>query len=119
MKIGFVVLLTALLAGCGGYQERTVGVEEETLLIIRGETLVGLTVSLDDGFTKVVGEDDLTEYKMGILGAANSEEEDLETITLKVDSGQHRVTVSRAGTTLLDKMVHFTNGQTRELRVRK
>ena len=118
MRISFTIVFMALLAGCGGYQEKTVGVEEETTLIIRGESLVGLTVTIDSGFTMVIGEDNLTEFKMGVLGAANSEAEDLETITMKVDSGQHRVTISGNGTTHIDKVLHFTHGQTRELRLR-
>lgn len=118
MRITLTLVFMTLLAGCGAYQERTTGIEEETTLVIRGESLVGLTVSLDTGFSTVIGEDDLTEFKMGILGAANSEAEDLQTITLKIDSGQHRVTVSGSGKTHLDKVLHFTHGQTRELRIR-
>ena|SRR5210317_730889 len=119
MRITLTIVFMALLAGCGGYQERTVGVAEETTLVIRGESLVGLTVSIDSGFTTVIGEGDLTKFKMGVLGSANSENEDLETITLKIDSGQHRVTVSGGGMTYLDKVFHFTHGQTRELRIRQ
>lgn len=118
MRITLTLVFMTLLAGCGAYQERTTGVEEETTLVIRGESLVGLTVSLDTGFSTLIGEDDLTEFKMGVLGAANSEAEDLQTITLKIDSGQHRVTVSGNGKTHLDKVLHFTHGQTRELRIR-
>lgn len=118
MRIYLTIVLMALLAGCGAYQERTVGIDEETMLVIRGESLVGLTVSIDSGFTTVIGKDDLTKYKMGVLGVSNSENENLETITLKVDSGPHRITVSSGGSTLVNKELHFTNGQTRELRIR-
>jgi len=119
MRITLTIVFMALLAGCGAYQERTTGIEEETMLVIRGESLVGLTVSIDTGFSTVIGEDDLTEFKMGVLGAANSEAEDLETITLKIDSGQHRVSVTGGGTTHIDKVFQFTHGQTRELRIRQ
>ena len=118
MKTLFAIALTVFLAGCGGYEERTTGMEEETTLIIRGETLVGMTVSLDSGFRRVISEDDLTEYDMSILGSANSEVEDLESITLMVESGQQRVTISKGGSTLVDRQLHFTHGQTRELRIR-
>ena len=119
MRITLTIVFMTLLAGCGGYQERAVGIEEETTLIIRGESLVGLTVSIDSGFTTVISEDNLTKFKMGVLGAANSEAEDLETITLKIDSGEHRVTVSGGGNTHIDQVMHFTHGQTRELRIRQ
>lgn len=119
MRITLTLAFVAILSGCGGYQERAVGLEEETRLVIRGESLVGLNVSVDSAFTMVVSEDDLTDYKMGILGVANSEAEDLESLTLKVDSGKRRIKVFGAGTTYVDKTMQFTDGQSRELRIRK
>lgn len=119
MRITLTIAFMALLAGCGGYQERTVGVGEDTMLVIRGESLVGLTVSIDSGFSTVVGENDLTRYQMGVLGSANSENEDLQTMFLRIDSGQHRITISSGGKTYVDKVLHFTHGQTRELRIRQ
>ena len=115
----FIVLLAmAALAGCGAYEERDTGIDEQTTLVVRSESLVGLTVSIDDDFSMVVSEDDLTKYAMGILGVTDRENEKLETVTISVDSGTHRVRVTKAGTLLVDKQLHFTHGQTRELRVR-
>jgi len=80
--------------------------------------LVGLTVSVTPGFSRVIGGDDLTEFTMGMGGVTDSENQNLETITLKVESGLQRLTVTKNGSIILDKELHFTHGQTRELRIR-
>jgi hypothetical protein len=113
------LLLLALLAGCGAYETRSTGIDEQTTLVVRSESLVGATVAIDDGFSMVVSEENLTKYTMGVLGAADRENEKLETITISIDPGTHRVRVSRGGNVLADKQLHFTQGQTRELRVRQ
>lgn len=113
------LLLLTLLAGCGAYEERTIGIDEQTTLVVRSESLVGATVAIDDGFSMVVSEDDLTKYTMGVLGATDRENENLETITISIDPGTRRVRVSRGDTVLADKQFHFTQGQTRELRIRQ
>ena len=118
MKKLFAVMVLALLAGCGSFETRQVGLEEETLLVIRAQKLVGMRVELDSGFSKTITEEDLTEYTMGIGGATDPEVQNLEAITLKVTSGEQRVTVSNGGATVLDRRLHFTHGQTRELRIR-
>ncbi len=119
MRSVFVIVLAAILVGCGAHQERASGIEEDTTLVIRGETLVGLTVSVTPGFSRVITEEDLTKFTMGIAGATDSENQNLETITLKVESGLQRLTVAKNGSIILDKELHFSNGQTREMRIRQ
>lgn len=118
MKSLLIVMVAVVLAGCGSFETKAVGLEEETLLVIRGEQLVGLRVEVDSGFSKTITEDDLTEFTMGLGGVTDSENQNLETITLMVDSGEQRVTVTDGGATVLDRQLHFTHGQTRELRIR-
>jgi hypothetical protein len=115
----FLVALIAMLTACGGTQHRTSGIEESTMLIIRGETLVGLTVSIEPGITRVIQEQDLTPYSMGVLGAKDKEEESLETVTFKVETGQLNVKVSRGGAVIVSRQMQFSHGQTRELRITK
>lgn len=117
MKGSIVVLFAILLVGCGGTQHRTVGIEESTTLLIRAESLVGLTVSIEHGLTRVIQKEDLTPYRMGVSGAANKEEESLETVTFKVETGHLKVTVSRGSNVIVTRQMQFSNGQTRELRV--
>lgn len=119
MRNFLALLAMVFLASCGAYEERKTGIDEQTTLVVRSESLVGLTVSIDDGFSMVVSEDDLSKYTMGILGVTDRENEKLETVTINVDSGTRRVRVTRSGTLLVDKQLHFTQGQTRELRVRQ
>lgn len=118
MRNLFVIIIATVLVGCGAQQQRVAGIEEDTTLVIRGETLVGLTVSITPGFSRVIGEDDLTKFTMGIAGATDSENQILETITLEVESGLQRLTVTKNGSIILDKELHFTHGQTREMRIR-
>lgn len=119
MRTLFSLLLLVFLAGCGAFEERSVGIEEDTTLIVRSESLVGATVQIGDEFSMVVAKEDLTKYTMGILGVNDRENERLETITITVDAGTHRVRISRGGTVLADRELHFTQGQTRELRIRQ
>ena len=119
MKKLFLVALIAMLTACGGTQHRTSGLEESTMLIIRGETLVGLTVSIEPGITRVIQEQDLTPYSMGVLGAKDKEEESLETVTFNVETGQLNVKVSRGDAVIVSRQMQFSHGQTRELRITK
>lgn len=119
MKKLFLFALIALLSACGGTAQRTSGIEENTMLIIRGETLVGLTVSIEPGITRTIQETDLTPYKLGVLGAADKEEEKLQTVTFKVEDGLLKVTVTRGGMVIVTRQMQFSHGQTREIRINK
>jgi hypothetical protein len=118
MRIFLACIVLALLAGCGGQQQRVYGVEQETTIVIRAVQLVGSTVTITPSFSKTVTEDDLTPYPVGAPGAKNREIEDLEAVTVKVDPGTHRVKVARNGATVLEQEVYLGQGQTRELRIR-
>jgi hypothetical protein len=118
MKKIFAFVLLGMLAGCGAQQQRASGIEEETLLVLRAEQMVGTTVVVAPSFRRAITKDDLTPYKFGLLGAADPEEQRLETVTVKVEPGKHQVTVTRDGATVLDKELYFNKGQTRELRIR-
>lgn len=117
MKGLFAVLFSVLLVGCGGAQHRTTGIEESTTLLVRAESLVGLTVSIEPGLTRVIQKEDITPYRMGVLGVVNKEEESLETVTFKVETGLLNVTVSRGSSVIVTRQMQFSNGQTRELRI--
>lgn len=117
MKKLFLFALITMLTACGGSQHRTTGIEESTMLIIRGETLVGLTVSINPGITRQIQSEDLTPYTMGVLGAKDKEEENLETVTFKVETGLLDIKVSRGGAVIVSRQMQFSNGQTRELRI--
>lgn len=115
----FFFMALALLSACGGQQQKTAGIAEETMLIVRGEQLVGLTVSVGGQFRKTLSSSDLTAYELGVLGAKDGENERLQTVTLKVDEGEQKVTVSDGKVMLVDRSMYFSKGQTRELRIRQ
>lgn len=115
----FLLIALAFLSACGGQQQKAAGITEDTMLIVRGEQLVGLTVSVGDQFRKTLSSEDLTQFELGVLGAKDSENERLETVTLKVDEGEQKITVSNGGVMLVDRSMYFSKGQTRELRIRQ
>lgn len=118
MRALLIGLAMAILAGCGAQQKRAYGIEEESRLVVRAEQLVGATVTIEPSFQKAITKDDLTPYQFGIGGVKDPEEQNLETITVKVAPGTHRVKIERNGAVLLDQQVYFSQGQTRELRIR-
>lgn len=113
-----IAVLALILSACGAYDERTTGIEEETILVLRSESLVGLSVEITPSFSRVIAEDDLTKFTMGMAGVKDSENQNLETITLKVESGTQRLTIRRNGAIVYDRELHLSQGQTRELRIR-
>jgi len=110
--------MVVVLAGCGAQQKRTFGLEEESLLVVRAVQLVGATVTVEPAFRRSITKEDLTPFQMGIAGAKDPEEQNLETITVKVTPGTHRVRVEKDGKVLLEQELFFSQGQTRELRIR-
>ena len=118
MKNILIAMLVFALSACGAYNEKTTGIEEDTILVLRSESLVGLSVEITPSFSRVVTKGDLTKFTMGLAGVTDSENQNLETITLKVESGTQRLTIRQNGTTVYDKSMYFTRGQTRELRIR-
>jgi len=113
-----IVTLALVLSACGAYNEKTAGIEEDTILVLRSESLVGLSVEITPSFSRVVTAEDLTKFTMGMAGVRDSENQNLETITLKVESGTQRLTIHQNGATVYDRELHFAHGQTRELRIR-
>lgn len=113
-----IAMLAIVLSACGAYNEKATGIEEDTILVLRSESLVGLSVEISPNFSRVVTKDDLTKFTMGIGGVSDSENQNLETITLKVESGAQRLTIRRNGVAVYDRDLHLVRGQTRELRIR-
>jgi hypothetical protein len=114
----WIGLSLAILAGCGAQQQRSYGIDEETKLVIRAEELVGTTMTIEPAFKKSITEADLTPYQFGLGGFKDPEVQNLETVVVKVSVGTHRVRVERNGVALVDRELYFSQGQTRELRIR-
>lgn len=118
MKNILIVMLALALSACGAYNEKAAGIEEQTILVLRSEELIGLSIEITPNFSRVISEDDLTKFTMGIAGVKDSENQNLETLTLIVEDGTQRLTIRKNGTIVYDRELHFTHGQTRELRIR-
>lgn len=118
MKKALIGLALVLLAGCGAQQQRSYGIDENTRLVVRSEQLVGTTLTIAPSFTKTITREDLTPYEFGIGGVKDKEVQNLETITVNVTPGAHHVKVERNGVAVLEQDLYFSQGQTRELRIR-
>lgn len=119
MKKIIALIMALALTACGSIEQRSVGIEADTLLVIRGELLVGLTVEVEPGFSRRLVASDLTDYKGAVLGAKDRDEEGFQTVTLKIDKGNHQITVSSGNSIMVNQEMYFAEGQTRELRIRK
>ena len=62
MKNILIVILALVLSACGAYNEKTAGIEEDTMLVLRSESLVGLSVEITPGFSRVITAEDLTKF---------------------------------------------------------
>jgi len=118
-KVISLCLATLLISACGSVQKIETGVIEQSKLVIRSESLVGTRVTIGDSFALSVSKKDLTPFRMGVLGVSDSENEKLDTLTFEVNEGNQRITVVMGTTTLFDKELYFSKGQTRELRIRQ
>lgn len=118
-KVISLFLATLLISACGSVQKIETGLIEQSKLVIRSEALVGTRVQIGDSFVLSVSKEDLTPFRMGVLGVTDSENEKLQTLTFEVNEGNQRITVINGSTTLFDKELYFGKGQTRELRIRQ
>ena len=119
IKIFCTAILTLCLSACGGLQKYEAGISQQATLIIRSEVLVGHRVEVGPEFSLMISKTDLTAYKFGILGSKDSENEGLQAVVFEVESGSQSVKVSAGSGIVYDKVLYFSDGQTREIRFRK
>ena len=111
------ITMVLLVSACGSIEQRNSGIEQDTLLVISGEALVGLKIQVEPGIVRTISSSDLTPYPHGILGAKDPDIENLQTVVLKIDKGNHMVTISSNRETLIRRDIYFVDGQTRKLRI--
>jgi hypothetical protein len=118
MRSFFAILALVVLAGCGAQQQFVTAAPEKTEVVVIGPLLVGSTISVGGSLKTTVRREDLTTYRMGVLGVADKEEERLQRVTVTVDPGAHRVRVELGGSVLFDETLYVGRGQVREIRVK-
>lgn len=109
----FVLLaLVSFLAGCGGMRKESVGVSEDTALLIMAERLVGAEISTSDKRMQVT-KASLRPYEIGVWGVKDSEAEKMETFVLDLDQGTHEVQVRLPDGHIMTKTFYLSDGQIR------
>ena len=120
MKKFLLIAIAFLITGCGAaVQKSTTGYVEETRLLIRADKLVGLNVSIGDILNKNIEKEDLEKYRIGVLGAKNSDRENAQSAMFIVEKGEHQVLVTDRGAVVYDAVLFFGNGQTREITIKQ
>lgn len=116
LKIVVASSVVALFTACGGapIQSSSVGLQENTKVVVIAEDLIGASVLIGSkGFS--VEEDDLTPYQMGVFGAADKAIESMDILSLPVSPGDVNLRISKGGAVLYDKTLYVSKGQTREI----
>lgn len=117
-KFSFALFLTLLISGCGGVQKYEIGIEQQPVLVISSDVLVGKTIEVGDKFKLLVSKEDLSRYTLGILGSKDSEKERLQTVVLEVENGKQLIKVSNSTSVFYQKYLYFSDSQRREIRIR-
>jgi hypothetical protein len=116
LKLALISLSMMFLVACTGapIQNTAVGKSEAANIIIIADDLLGASVVV--GSTSFqVDKEDLTDYEMGVFGAADKAIENMDVLQLPVSSGDVNLTIKKGGVVLFDKTIYINRGQTREI----
>ena len=116
LKLVLISLSMMFLVACTGapIQNTAVGKSEAANIIIIADDLLGSSVVV--GSTSFqVDKEDLTDYEMGVFGAADKAIENMDVLQLPVSSGDVNLTIKKGGVVLFDKTIYINRGQTREI----
>lgn len=116
LKLALISVSMMFMVACTGapIQQTAVGKSEGAKIIVIADDLVGASVVVGSTmFT--VDKEDLTDYKMGVLGAADKAIENMDVLQLPVSPGDVNLTIKKAGVLLFDKTVYINRGQSREI----
>lgn len=116
LKLALTCLSMMFLIACTGapIQNTAVGKSEGAKIIVIADDLAGASVSIGSSSFKV-GKEDLTEYEMGVLGAADKAIENMDILQLPVSPGNVNLTIKKGGVVLFDEIIYINRGQTREI----
>lgn len=116
LKLALISLSMMFLVACTGapIQNTAVGKSEAASIIIIADDLLGASVVV--GSTSFqVDKEDLTDYEMGVFGAADKAIENMDVLQLPVSPGDVNLTIKKGGVVLFDKTIYINRGQTREI----
>lgn len=116
LKLALISLSVMFIVACTGapIQNTAVGKSEGAKIIVIADDLVGASVVVGSTSFRV-DQEDLTDYEMGVLGAADKAIENMDVLQLPVSPGDVNLTIKKAGVVLFDKSIYINRGQSREI----
>lgn len=116
-KILSALFVLLSLAGCGAPMEnRSVGIEQPTQLIIVGFDLVGATLLIDESRLTLSSEMK-KPFRLGIAGSKDTDRQKQDIFYIPLDPGKHSLAIEKPGKVLLRKDIYLSEGQSREVLV--
>tara|TARA_R110002072_G_scaffold86438_1_gene195029 strand:- start:558 stop:923 length:366 start_codon:yes stop_codon:yes gene_type:complete len=115
----FLISILLTLAACGGQQEKSSGLEEGVLLLLKSEVLVGSEIMVDGKRMLIVTADDLYTGVTKVWGTKKREDDKLQKVALELTPGSHTVSVLINGAQIYASELYFSAGQTRDIRIRQ
>jgi|GEM_PF-872980 len=116
LKLALISFSMMFMVACAGapIQNTAIGKSEGAEIVVIADDLVGASVVVGSTSFRV-DQEDLTDYEMGVLGAADKAIENMDVLQLPVSPGDVNLTIKKAGIVLFDKTLYVNRGQSREI----
>jgi hypothetical protein len=112
------LVFVVLLAACAAVPTTTVRtLDEQNRITVLAEDLVGARIDLKGGASVLIAREDLDKFRFGVLGVKNSRREDLDSFTMQLEPGRHRVTVTLPDGSISERSIVVVAGQNAEIYV--
>lgn len=112
------VFLLVTIAACGSapHSQSTV-IDEKSSIQISGPNLVGLTLSLQNGFRHTFSNEDLIKDVTRLKSIERSKDEQYQIVNIGVDSGEVRASIYRGAELINSKTFFVSKGTVYQWRI--
>ena len=114
----WTLVFVVLLAACAAVPTTTVRtLDEQNKITVLAKDLVGARIDVSGGASVLIAKEDLNKFRFGVLGVKNSIREDLDSFTMQLEPGRHRVTVALPDGSVSERSILVVAGQNAEIYV--
>lgn len=122
LKLSKKILIASfclIIAACGSVPvQQNTALEQSSKIQIVGKSLVGLTLTLGDGFSYTFSDKDLKNYPTKIATIKRGEDQKNQIVEVKVNTGEQKASLSRGGSEVASKTFYVSSGTTYEWKVK-